>query len=138
MTTTESGRIQNHERLVLTFVWVVAGVSLLYLIVRDATKTLYLLSIGPRASALVLAIIATACLACFAVALSLFACWNRAAIVAIVVTYPITLFSVWALIWCLVALLALPSMTTLGVSMAPVLAMVIAHRTRRVARQVGR
>lgn len=128
----------DRERIILAFVWAAASGGLLYLAVRDVPAIRFLLSIDAYASAYVLAIIAIAVFAGLAVSAALFSRWNHTALLANVVTYPITIFSAWALAWCLVALLGAPGMKTIGAALIPAFALLVAHRTRRVAREVRR
>ena len=137
-TVTDNTTSGDRERIILAFVWAAASGGLLYLAVRDVPAIRFLLSIDGYASTYVLATIAIAVFAGLAVSAALFACWNHTALLANVVTYPITIFSAWALAWCLVALLGAPGMKTIGAALLPAFALLVAHRTRRVAREVRR
>lgn len=127
----------NTERVVLATVWAVASVGLLYFVIRDATRFRAILAIDARSFALALAPIVASCIGGMAVAISLYARWRHARLVAIIVTYPLTFFGVWALAWCLVALLSSPGTETLGAVLASALALVTMHRTRKAARELG-
>jgi len=126
--------MRDPERLVLALAWAATSVGLVCVAVRDAPAIRYLHSIGVSAGAL-LSAIAIACLAGLALSCALFARWRHAALIAAVVTYPVTIFSAWALAWCLVALSGSPGQATIGAALVPALALVVAHRTRRMARR---
>lgn len=135
-TVTRNRSAVSMERIILAVVWGLVGVGILYWAARDAWTLRFVLLSDLHASTPVLAAIAVAGIAGILIALSLVARWRYAALLVNVITYPLTVFAAWAVAWGVVALLASSGMTAWITVLVPMLALVVMHRTRRVARDL--
>ncbi|KFN49515.1 hypothetical protein [Arenimonas composti] len=124
-------------RVFLASVWLLAGAGLIYVALAGSPALLAMPGLDRRSGALLLAPLILVGIAAIAVSAALFLRWRHARYLVAAVTWPGTVLFAWALVWCVIGLLAAPGSETVVASVVPLLGLLLMARTRRLARALA-
>lgn len=126
------------ERVFLALIWAASSVGLLLWFLLSGRRYLVPQMAHFAGSLDILVIIAVLVLAGMSMAVALYFRWRYLFPLAFLVTWPMTAFVAWFAAWSTIAVMWTRTPGTIVLPVLAVVALILLHRTRQVARRSGR